>query len=123
MSEIFSYYDHYHMLNSYCNAGKNSLIHFVNANSSHSLEYICITANPTGNIINLPVAQVDAVRWLENNDEPREEVITRWTATYSHRLNAIESLGIQGYFERFKAIQRSDGYILVSNFFSIIYDL
>lgn len=78
------------------------------------MNYICITATPTGNVVNLAVDEVNAIRWLENNEEPREEVIARWTATRSSRINAIDALGIQGYFDRFQATKRSDGYILVT---------
>ncbi|XP_043286669.1 uncharacterized protein [Venturia canescens] len=64
--------------------------------------------------INPTVSEIENIRWLENNDEPREEVIYKWTLTRTYRLNAIEScITVSEYLDKFKVLKRSDGYILL----------
>lgn len=64
-----------------------------------------------------PVAIVeestDLLDYLQNHSEPLSEIIFRWEKTVSLRALKRKEMSIADYFDRFKALLRPNGYILV----------
>ncbi|XP_077258545.1 uncharacterized protein LOC143895364 [Temnothorax americanus] len=59
-----------------------------------------------------------AIKWLEVNDKPEQEVITKWNNTFHLR---VPCKNVKNYFLQFKCLRSTFGYILLSYDFDTIY--
>lgn len=64
----------------------------------------------------------EALQWLQSRIQPWNIVVVKWAFTCQVRHNTLKSATasdqIANYFEQYKVLKQSLGYILVSDFFS-----